>query len=546
LDGDTVIARILKSEGVEWIAGYPYQTLIDTAAKEGIRPIIPRQERAGVNMADGFSRINNGKRLGVFCMQLGPGAENAFGGVAQAFADSVPILLLPGGYERSGASITPNFNSVDNYKGITKWAASINLVDRIPEFMRRAFSHLRNGRPGPVLLEIPKDLATEEYPHETFEYTPVNQNRSDADKDDVKELVTALLKASNPVINAGQGVLYAEASDKLVQLADMTGIPVLTTTAGKSAFPETHPLSLGTGSYTATLAVDKFLKSTDFIFGIGTSFTPSNFNAPMPKGVTLAQSTNKAEDINQTHSVQFGAVGDASLVLDQIIEEVKVQLNTNRSSQISEATNKISKLRQAFYAEWTPLLTSDEVPISPYRVITELIKCVDVSNTIITHDSGYPRDQLVPFWPSVTPRSYIGWGKSTQLGYGLGLAMGAKLADPDKTVINLMGDAAFGMAGMDIETAARSNIGMTTVILNNSVMTNYSSHMPYASKKWGSHRFTGEYAKVADGLGAYSEKIDTPDRIPVAIKNALSANSDGKPAVIEIITKEETRIPKFW
>ena len=322
MDGDTVIARILKSEGVEWIAGYPYQTLIDTAAKEGIRPIIPRQERTGVNMADGFSRINNGKRLGVFCMQLGPGAENAFGGVAQAFADSVPILLLPGGYERSGASIAPNFNSVDNYKGITKWAASINLVDRIPEFMRRAFSHLRNGRPGPVLLEIPKDLAVEEYPHETFEYTPVSQNRSDADRDDIKELVTALLKASNPVINAGQGVLYAEASDKLVQLADMTGIPVLTTTAGKSAFPETHPLSLGTGSYTATLAVDEFLKSTDFVFGIGTSFTPSNFNAPMPQGVTLAQSTNKAEDINQTHSVQFGAVGDASLVLDQIIEEV--------------------------------------------------------------------------------------------------------------------------------------------------------------------------------------------------------------------------------
>jgi thiamine pyrophosphate-dependent acetolactate synthase large subunit-like protein len=546
LDGDTVIARILKSEGVEWIAGYPYQTLIDTAAKEGIRPIIPRQERTGVNMADGFSRINNGKRIGVFCMQLGPGAENAFGGVAQAFADSVPILLLPGGYERSVASIAPNFNSVDNYKGITKWAASINIVDRIPEFMRRAFSHLRNGRSGPVLLEIPKDLAVEEYPYKTFEYTPVSQNRSDADKDDVKELVTALLRASNPVINAGQGVLYAEASDKLVQLADMTGIPVLTTTAGKSAFPETHPLSLGTGSYTSTLAVAEFLKSTDFVFGIGTSFTPSNFNAPMPKGVTLAQSTNKAEDVNQTHSVQFGAVGDASLVLDQIIEEVKVQLNTNRASQMSEVVNKISKLRQTFYSEWTPLMTSDEVPINPYRVIADLIKCVDVSNTIITHDSGYPRDQLVPFWPSVTPRSYIGWGKSTQLGYGLGLAMGAKLADPEKTVINLMGDAAFGMAGMDIETAARSNIGITTIILNNSVMTGYSLHMPYASKKWGSHSFTGEYAKVAEGLGAYAEKVNTPDRIPLAIKNSLSANSDGKPAVIEIITKEETRIPKFW
>jgi thiamine pyrophosphate-dependent acetolactate synthase large subunit-like protein len=197
-------------------------------------------------------------------------------------------------------------------------------------------------------------------------------------------------------------------------------------------------------------------------------------------------------------------------------------------------------------AEWGPRLRSDEVPISPYRVISELARAVDPAETIITHDSGFPREQLVPFWETVTPRGYIGWGKSTQLGYGLGLVMGAKLAAPDKTVINVMGDAAFGMAGMDIETAARSSIGILTVILNNSVMTHYSSNMPYASEHHGSNKLSGEYAKVADGLGAHAQRVDSPDQIAPAIRSALKATRTGQPAVIEMITKEEEAVPKFW
>ena len=196
-------------------------------------------------------------------------------------------------------------------------------------------------------------------------------------------------------------------------------------------------------------------------------------------------------------------------------------------------------------AEWAPRLNSDEVPISPYRVFTELAKAVDVKNTIITHDSGYPRDQLVPFWQTESPRGYLGWGKSTQLGYGLGLALGAKLAAPDKTVINIMGDAAFGMAGLDIETAARSEIGTLTVILNNGVMTHYSSHMPYATEHYRSNEFSGEYAKVADGLGAFAQRVATPDEMAPSIKKALEATKTGQPAVIEMITKEEDTVAVY-
>ena len=178
MTGNQAIAKILKAEGVEWFTCFPNHSLIDAAAKEGLRPIICRQERAGVNMADGFSRIKCGKTIGIFMMQSGPGAENAFGGVAQAYADSVPILLLPGGPGLSGVGIHPGFDSHRQYGGVTKWTELINQADRIPSLMRMAFTRLKHGRLGPVLLEISGDIASQELSEGAFDYTPVKQRRS--------------------------------------------------------------------------------------------------------------------------------------------------------------------------------------------------------------------------------------------------------------------------------------------------------------------------------------------------------------------------------
>ena len=549
MKGDRVVAKILKAEGVEWMSCFPAQGLIGIAAEEGIRPILCRQERAGVNIADGFSRVNNGSNIGVFTMQAGPGAENAFAGVAQAFADSVPVLVLPNGVGTARAGVHPNFSAVDNYKGITKWSGYVNRVELIPDFMRRAFTKLKNGPKGPVLIEIPTDVAEQEFPDEQFQYEPVKVTKSQGDPDNVRELISAILKAELPVINAGQGVLYSESSEELIEFVELTGIPVMTTLAGKSSFPETHQLSLGTGGVSSTLMVDHFRTNSDLIIGIGTSFTKSNFNAPMPSNVALAQITDCADHINKDWKISLGCVGDAKLILRQMIEEYKKQNGIKPLSNSEKVSELIDKLRNQFYTEWNPRLNSDEVPLSPYRVLTELASTIDVSNTIITHDSGYPRDQFSPFWKPVNPWGYIGWGKSTQLGYGLGLAIGAKMAKPEKHVINIMGDAAFGMAGLDIETAVRSNIPILTVVLNNGVMTNYTSPAPYlgyAAEKWDLHKLTGDYAKIADGLGAFSKKVRPPDQIVPAIKDALEANKSGQPALLEVMTKEELNVPKFW
>jgi len=546
MNGYEAMAQILKAEGVDLLIAFPHQTLIETGALAGIRPIICRQERTGVNMADGYSRIHNGRKIGVFSMQQGPGAENAFGGVAQAFADSVPLLALPGGEPFRRLGVQPTFEAVPNYRGITKWAALLYTPESMPAVMRRAFTQLKHGRLGPVLVEMNSDVMNAEYPAVMVDYQPVPRHASAASPEDVRELVTALLNASNPVINAGQGVMYAEATPELVEFAELTHIPVLTTLAGKSGFPENHKLSLGTGASSGTLMVHRFLQSTDFVLGIGTSFTKTVFNAPMPAGIPLAQVTNCAEDLNKDYVITYGAVGDAKVVLRQMIEEVKRQLGAQGRGDSNGVVDQIAKIRSEWLAEWKPHLTSNEVPISPYRVFSELARAVDVANTIITHDSGYPREQLVPFWKPVKPRGYIGWGKSTQLGYGLGLAMGAKLAAPEQQVINVMGDAAFGMAGLDLETAVRATIPILTVVLNNGVMTHYDTYMPYATERFGSNALGGNYTMVAEGLGAHAERVTTPDQLAPAIKRALAANQQGKPALLEVMTKAEETVSRYW
>ncbi len=511
MNGVTAIASILKIEGVEFVACVPYQPLLEAAAIAGIRPIIFRQEGTGIHMVDGYSRITNGKRVGVFLMQNGPGAENGFGGVAQAYADSVPILLLPAGMPRNRRGVHPNFYPTRSYETITKWSSEVNLVERVPELMRRAFTKLRSGRPGPVLVEIPNDVAEEELGEVAFDYEPPQWVRSSADPEAVRRAVGALLAADRPIIHAGQGVLYAEASEELVQVAEFLQAPVMTTLAGKSAFPENHPLSVGTGASSITGGVHHYLGQADLVFGIGCSFNKTNFAVAIPTGKTLVHATVDDNDINKDYTSQFPVVGDAKLVLGQVLEELKRQVGTDGRPTNQELHQEINKVKQDWLAQWMPKLTSNEEPINPYRVIWNLMHTVDLDNVIVTHESGSPREQVVPFWEARHPRSFIGWGKSTQLGYSLGLAMGAKMAAPEKQVINIMGDAAFGTVGLDIETAVRAEIPILTIVLNNSYMAIYGDgYFPVAADQWRAKELSGQFAEVAQAMGAFSEKVKAP------------------------------------
>ena len=409
------------------MACFPSQPLIEACAQVGIKPIVCRQERMGIAIADGFSRTTNGRRIGVFAMQQGPGTENSFPGAAQAFADNVPILLIPGGESSSKSFVSPNFSAIENFGHVTKWQARADTVDRIPGLMRRAFYQLRTGKGGPVLLEVAREVWTEEIDGD-LEYTPVRGNRFGPDAEDVKEVAGVLLHARNLVIHAGQGVLYAEASEELQEIAELLQAPVMTTMPGKSGFPENHPLSLGASAVSTTKPIVHFLNKADVVFGIGTSFTRSSYGRVIPPGKVIVHSTNDPADVNKDYLANLCLIGDAKLVLQALIDEIKGQSNGAGAQKDADTGAEVQEVKREWLNEWMPQFTSDEVPINQYRIIWDLMRTVDRDNTIMTHDAGSPRDQVVPMWESSGPRSYMGWGKSTQLGYGLGITIGAKLA----------------------------------------------------------------------------------------------------------------------
>jgi acetolactate synthase-1/2/3 large subunit len=545
MNGNTAISNILKMEGTEYLFCYPANTLIEAAAIADIKPIMSRTERTTVNMADGYSRATNGRKIGVVVTQAGPGVENAFAGIAHAYAESTPILVIPGGTARSKIGQSPDFDAMAAYKGVTKWVSQINQIERIPEMMRRGYTFLRSGRLGPVMLQLPGDVANEQIDEAAIQYNPVNGVKSAGNPSDITEAVKILLSSKNPVIYAGQGILWAEASDELIEFAELTNTPVMTTNTGKSAFPENHSLSIGTGANTMTKMVPHFLNKSDVVFGIGCSFTTNLASIAVPTGKTLVQCTVDEKDLNKEHQIQQAVVGDAKLVIRQLIDEVKKQAGTNGREDTQNVRAEIKKVKDEWLAEWMPLLTSNEVPINPYRIIWDLMNTVDRSQTILTHDSGHPRDQTIPFFETTTPRGYLGWGNSSQLGYGLGIAMGAKLGAPEKLVVNIMGDAAIGMAGMDIETAVRHNIPILTIVLNNHVLSGYSRNYPVATEKFGFTNLYGEYADLAKSLGAHSERIEDPNEVIPGIKRAMESMKDGKPALIEFMTSEENNLSRY-
>jgi acetolactate synthase-1/2/3 large subunit len=538
-----VIAEILKREGVDVIFGYPRNRVLEVAAMAGIRTVIVRQERTGLHMADALSRLTRGQRMGVFCMQHGPGAENAYGGVAQAYSESVPLLVLPQGYPRRLAHVPDNFNSTIAMAHVAKHTEPIVSAAETPAVMRRAFTQLRNGRPRPVVVELPLDVLSEPFAG-PLEYEPVVRARYAPDPDAIRAAARVLVGAERLVIYAGQGVHWAQASDELREFAELLAAPLCTSLEGKSAFDETHPLALGSGGAAFPRTVRHFLDRSDVIFGIGCSFSATSFGVAMPHGKTVVHATLDPADVNKNVIAQHALIGDARLTLRMLIDACR-QERGSVARDPSATHAEIDAVHRAWMAEWAPLLRSHELPITPYRVLYDLQNTVDVANTIITHDAGSPRDQLSPFWKARTPLSYLGWGKSTQLGYGLGLALGAKLACPDKLCVNVWGDAAIGFTGMDFETAVRERLPILSILLNNSSMASELDQMPVATEKYRATDISGDYAAFARALGGYGERVERAEAIVPAIRRGMDQVAQGVPALLEFITSQETRASRF-
>lgn len=537
MNGGQALAEALKREGVEQIFCFPSSPLIDAVAAAGIRPVVGREERSVINMADAYSRVTNGRSVGVCMVQGGPGIEHSFGSVAQAYADSVPLLMLPGGVARPRYGIRNSFDAVEAYRPITKWSSRFTTAAAVPDQLRRAFIHLRAGRPGPVVLEMPGDVVGEQFDDSAFSYAPTERPRSAADPEKVAEAVRLLLASERPIFYVGQGVLWAEATDELVELVELVQVPVMTSYIGKSAFPENHPLALGAGGAALSAGIYHLLPKSDLVFGIGSSLMRSLGALGIPAGRTIVQATSDPDDLGVEYPIACGLVGDAKLVLAQLIAEVRRQMPAGRPTATA-LRDEIADAKAAGRREIGARLAPSK-PINPYHVIDQLMKTVDPAATVITHDSGYPRDHLAPTYESVVPRGYLGWGQTTPLGSSLGLALGAKAAAPDKTVIAFLGDAAFGQSGLEVETSVRNHLPILVLLVNNGEMGVYEKMQPVAVERFGLKYLSGHYCDVAAALGAYAERVERPEDLAPALAKALEQVAAGQTALLEVMTAPE-------
>src|SRR3984893_10952633 len=353
------VAEVLRREGVEQVFCFPANKMIDAAAGVGIRPIVGRQERSVINMADAYSRISNGERIGVALVQHGPGAEHAFGGVAQAYADSVPLLLLPNGNTRRELGLRTTFAAVEAFRPITKWSARITTAQTAHEQLRRAFQLMRSGRPGPVVVELPLDVADEEFDDALFQYSPAVRYRSAADPRDVERAVALLLDAERPLIRAGHGVLWAGATDALVEFAEPLHAPVPTTYGGKRAFPEAPPLSIGSGGTAISPGIRAFVPDADAILSVGASLITTLGSFQLPPGKTIIQATNDADDLSQRDPTAWWRGGDAHLVLQQLTEELRSRLKARKAASAGRDTRaEVAAVAAQTAAEWNPRFRS--------------------------------------------------------------------------------------------------------------------------------------------------------------------------------------------
>ena len=550
MNGIDYIAQILKQEGVDWMSCFPSNPLISAVARVGIRPVAFRHERGAVMAADGYSRISDRQKFGVVAVQAQAGAENAMGGIAQAYADNIPILVFLGGNNLDRLSVKPNFTAAQNYQGWVKQVEAIYTPNQVGDVMRRAFHALRNGTPGPVVVELTADVCTQEVPEAMQTYKSPKIHRQLPEPSAIEEAATAFLNGKQRVIWAGSGVLFSRATEALRELAELTASPVFCTMPGKSAFDERHPLSLGSGSGTTTGPAHHWLTNSDVILALGSSLTRSPYAQKINPGKTIIHNTNNPDDLNKDEAVDVGLVGDTRLTVEALIACIKERTDNRGSGDRHQIEAEVAAVRATWMAEWSPILNSDEEPINYYRVIQALNETLDPENSIVTHDAGAPRDSIVPFYTATTPHSYVGWGKTTHLGFGIPLMIGAKMAEPDKFCLNLMGDGAFGMSGTDIETAARSGAAITTVLLNNSAMATYSGPTQgtigaEAREQYGVSTMQGDYGKIAEGMGAVGLHVSKTSELAPALKEAQRLNASGRTVLIDVQANVEDRRSRF-
>ena len=534
IDVATGIARILKQENIEWVSTFPVSKVNNSFGREGLKLLMMRDDRYAVSVADAFSRINNGNKIGVCTFSGGinaAGEQVAYSGIAQAYEDGSPVLCIVDAVP-AGSTQNTRFDQDASLRGVSKWYGYVDQPERTPEFLRRAFTMLRTGRPGPVVLGIPNAAAT--YDETVDLYRSPKGWRSLPDPEDIRIAVDEINASKSPVLFVGEGVLYSNATEELKEFAEKANLPVITTLKAKGAFPENHPLSVGVrGDH-----VLKFMNDADLVFAVGASISPGRFGHGVPDATNkkIIQCNIDEFDINRMYPTHHAVVGDARATLSSLTASL------NGGSSRVDVTPAVKSVKDEAMAQFHEVMESDNKPINPYRVYGDLMKVLDRNNSFVTHESGNTRDQLSTAYETLIPRGFLGWGNVSSLGYSFPAVTAAKLAYPDRQCVAVIGDAALSYMLGNLEVLNRLKIGITIVHINNGGFSGYGpgfwgeGHDPYTYDVLGSDEIN--MTAAIENIGWQTERVTEPSEVAPALERAFAANQANKPAYIEIIASQ--------
>ncbi len=543
-----LISRCLVAEGVTLAAGLSGQSvgpLLDGLSEcSEISLMYARQERVAFDICDGYARATG--EPAVAFSDAGPAAANLMGGLVNSWGDSVPVLFLAGHNERTqiASRQTKEIPFVDLFGPVTKWATLLAAPEQTVGVLRRAFMHMRTGRSGPVAIGVPVDVARMDAP--AADYVPVcskPRSRSGGDPALLREAVRLIADARRPYVYVGAGVLFSEATADLVRFAEMLSLPVATTLNGKSAFPEDHELALGIGGFVratySSLPATRMAESADVILTIGCGFKQHATRADPSPGTVHIQVDSDPGELNRDRLADVAILGDARIVLRQMIGTAEEILVPERFERVEGRHAEIARLKRQWADVSAPLLGSDEIPLNPFRVTGELAKLVDPSQTILLHDAGTVRGTTSQHYVAPTPRSFLGFGVQSAMGWSIGAAMGAKKAYPDKLVIAVIGEEAFNETALDVETSVRNDAPVLIIVKNNRRFVDRDGGTSTRLAHARFHRGI-DIVPLAGALGARAHRVEHPDRLAAGLAAAIRDVENGITTVVEVLT---ARVP---
>ncbi len=538
ITGAEAFTECLYKENVEVIFGIPGGSLLpihDELYDSSIKHILVRHEQCAAHMAEGYARATG--RIGVCMATSGPGATNLVTGIANAYMDSIPMVAFTGQVPTSmiGNDAFQEANITGITLPITKTNYLVKDANDLPKTIKEAFYIASTGRPGPVLVDIPKDVQTAEmefkYPNSSDlrGYKPTIRGHPLQ----IKRAVKAIMDAERPIVYAGGGVIISDASEELRELVESILAPITTTLLGKGAFPETHPLSLGMIGMHGTKYANYAMMETDLIIAVGARFddrVTGKLDAFAPNAKVIHIDIDPAE-IGKSVSVDIPIVGDAKIILREIIKGLKEKPR-------SEWLNKIEKWKKEFPLGYDRSGKS----LKPQFIIEQIYElCPDA---IITTEVGQCQMWAAQYFKSTKTRSFISSGGLGTMGYGFPAAIGAKVGCPDKTVIDIAGDGSFQMTCQELATAVLNDIPVTVAILNNRFLGMVRQWQElFYDKRYSSTYLdiSPDFTKLAEAYGALGIEVKKPGEVKAAIEEAISSD---KPAVIDFkIDSEENVLP---